>query len=313
MRAMTIAAVVPCYNQAHYLREAIESVLGQTRPPDSVIVVDDGSTDDTPLVVTQFGARVRGIRQANAGLAAARNAGIRAAKADWIALLDSDDRWLPGRLEAQTAVVGERSDVGLVHGSYERIGADGELVDTRVHAAGLVLGAHDILERNPIAVCTTLFRREVVDEVGGFDAAARGCEDRDMWIRIAARYPVVAVPELIGQYRIYASSMSSNYRRMHAGRMYLLRKNRDAHGSGCRGCREAAERGMRNARSSLRQAADWECAAAFTAYEQGDYSQAWGHYRRAIRAWPGLLGDAALLRVLASLVKRSVTGYNRQR
>lgn len=310
---MRIAAVIPCYNQAHYLGEAIESVLAQTRPADEVIVVDDGSTDETAQVAERYARMVRYVRQANAGLAAARNAGIRAATSDWVALLDSDDVWLPTRLAAQEALVTAHPEVGLVHGSYERIDKEGNLVDTRRHEAGLMLDAHDLLAYNPIAVCTTLFRRSLVAEIGEFDAAARGCEDRDMWIRIAARHPVMAVAEPIGRYRVYATSMSADYRRMHAGRMYLLRKNRDAHGGGCRGCRDAAAQGLRNARATLRQAARWECGAGFAAYEAGEYGLAWSHYRRALAAWPGLIRDVGLVRVLASLAKRSITGYNRSR
>ena len=100
---VTVSVVVPAYNYARYLPKAIDSALGQTHPPLEVIVVDDGSTDDTPRVLAAYADRIRVIRQANQGAGAARNAGIAAARGEYVAFLDSDDLWHPRKLELQLA------------------------------------------------------------------------------------------------------------------------------------------------------------------------------------------------------------------
>lgn len=305
---MTIAAVIPCYNQAHYLGEAIESVLAQTRPADEIIVVNDGSTDETAAVAARYSPVVRYIWQENRGLAGARNSGMEAASSEWIGLLDSDDRWLPDRLLLQCAVLEGETGTCLVHGSYHRIDADGAFVDVKLHEQDAMMDAHSILTYNPIAVCTTLFPRKHALDLGGFDTNTCACEDRDMWIRLAARLPIRGVQRPVGEYRIYPASMSGDPVRMYRGRMYVLRKNRDVHGGNCPGCYAASREGMRNARHALHETVGWMCAAGFAAYERGDWREAWCHYRRAIRAWPGVLRDVGLLRVLASLAKRSMVG-----
>src|SRR5690242_71279 len=110
-----VTVVIPSYNGARYLGEAIESVLAQTHPSVETIVVDDGSVDGTTALVSSYGDRVRGIRQENRGLAAARNSGIRAAAGTYVAFLDHDDRYLPEKTARQVAVFEARPDVGLVH------------------------------------------------------------------------------------------------------------------------------------------------------------------------------------------------------
>ena len=104
-----VSVIIPTYNRSLSVREAIESVLAQTYRDFELIVVDDGSADNTPSVLGSFGERIRGIRQANAGVSAARNAGIRAAKGEWVAFLDSDDLWVPQKLERQMAGVALRA------------------------------------------------------------------------------------------------------------------------------------------------------------------------------------------------------------
>lgn len=122
---MTVSVVIPTFNRAAMLGDAVRSVLEQTRPADEIIVVDDGSTDDTRRVVEGFGASVRCLRQENRGVSAARNAGIEAARGSLIAFLDSDDLWQPFKLELELAVLDERPRVGLVCSEFEILKPDG--------------------------------------------------------------------------------------------------------------------------------------------------------------------------------------------
>lgn len=113
-----VSVVIPAFNQARFLPAAIESVLSQTYRDREVLVVDDGSTDETPEVIGRYGGAVRGIHQANTGLAAARNAGTRHAVGEFIALLASDDVWMPGFLEHMMSVAARHPDAGLVHAGW---------------------------------------------------------------------------------------------------------------------------------------------------------------------------------------------------
>src|SRR5262245_49416395 len=109
-----VSVIIPSYNRAYIVGQAIESVLRQTYRPLEVVVVDDGSSDNTRAVVEQYGPPVRYFRQANAGVSAARNAGFRQARGAFVALLDSDDRWLPWKLSAQVALLRRFPEVGMV-------------------------------------------------------------------------------------------------------------------------------------------------------------------------------------------------------
>src|SRR5687767_14566662 len=114
MTAPTVSVVIPTYNYGRYVGDAIDSALAQTRPPDEVVVVDDGSTDDTPDRLAAYGDRIRVVRQTNQGLSAARNAGIRAAHGDWVAFLDSDDAFHPRKLELQLGALARRPELRLL-------------------------------------------------------------------------------------------------------------------------------------------------------------------------------------------------------
>src|SRR5688572_4229057 len=182
-----VSVIIASYNYGRFVGQAIRSVLDQTWRDREVIVVDDGSTDDTAAVVRTFGDSVRAIHQANRGLSGARNTGLRAASGQYVACLDSDDLWLPDKLARQVAVLDARPDVGLVYAdavyfddaSGTSLGRHGERYR---HADGHVTA--DLITRgNFIPSPTPLFRRAAVDVVGDFDETLRHSEDWDMWIR----------------------------------------------------------------------------------------------------------------------------------
>ena len=117
---LNVSVVIPAYNACEYIGRAIESVLGQTRAADEIIVVDDGSTDGTGTQVKKFGERVRYIHQENSGPSASRNAGVLAAKSEWIAFLDADDEWLPKHLQLQTELLGRNNGLVWSTANYDR-------------------------------------------------------------------------------------------------------------------------------------------------------------------------------------------------
>src|SRR5258708_444396 len=186
-----VSVVIPAYNYAHFLTEAIASALAQTRTDFELIVVDDGSTDNTPEVCARCtDPRVRTVRQPNAGLSAARNTGIREARFPYVAFLDADDRWEP---EFLSAVFREFHRLGpaflAVGTACSRMDASGEpLAPPRqnfLHTSELT-AASFCLRNRPLS-SSVVVRRDVFEECGGFDLSLRSSEDRDMWIRLTTR------------------------------------------------------------------------------------------------------------------------------
>lgn len=187
-----ISVVIPAYNAEQYIARAIASCLRQTYPPVEIIVVDDGSTDNTANVAERFIPWVRVIRKTNGGPASARNAGAAEAAGEWIALLDADDWWFATKLERQAAYL-HRSDVGLVHC----------LSDDRVLNPPQHLTFKDLWDRNWIANSSVLLRHTAFDDVGGFDEAAAliSVEDYNLWLRMAAAgWTIVTCPEVLVHY-----------------------------------------------------------------------------------------------------------------
>jgi hypothetical protein len=214
-----VSVVIPTFNQASYLAEAIDSVLGQTYRHLETIVVDDGSTDRTPDVIASYGDRVTAFRQDNRGAANALNAGIRAARGDMICWLSSDDAYLPTKVERQVEALVSAPDAGMCCTGWETMDATGAILKRYpeppwVHADPVV----SIFWRNPINGTTVMIPRPVFDELGLFDEGLRADVDGDMWLRIATRRAIVTVPEILARYRIHEAAMSRNLELMHASK-----------------------------------------------------------------------------------------------
>ena len=218
-----VTVVIPCYNQAHFLGEAIESVLSQSYKRFEIVVVDDGSTDDTSEVATRY-PRVRCIRQENQGLSGARNTGIGHARGEYLVFLDADDRLLPEALEAGVRELGAHPECAFVSGRCNNIGPDGSpLKDPpRLHVEGDHYLA--LLRRCYIwPPAVVMFRRWVFEAVGGFDTSLRSSEDYDMYLRIARRFPVCNHKGAIVEYRHHGASMTRNLPRMLSHSVGVLR------------------------------------------------------------------------------------------
>lgn len=219
-----VSIVVPAYNYARYLPFAVESAQNQDYPDFEVVVIDDGSKDDTAEVMKQFGPPVRYVYQENAGLSAARNSGIREAKHDYIMFLDADDELKPGILREMMRIFqGLDPDYGLIGCDRVLIDADGKklAVAKPAEPEGEIL-ARDILMRTRFSPTGALCRKAVFDKVGNFDTSLRSTEDRDMWIRIAEKFRVYYVDQELIHIRKHGSNMSSNAERQSSNMVVVL-------------------------------------------------------------------------------------------
>jgi len=194
-----VSVIIPTYNSVGTLARAIQSVLAQTRPADEIIVVDDGSTDDTQRLIAEQFPQVRYQRQPNAGPSATRNAGAKLAQGTILALLDSDDAWVPTKLQRQLEVLAERPDLcGLsCHRIRVKFSAEGEELSRRPskHADG---GLDEItfaeeLWGNRICGPAMVMRRDAFERVGGYDTGMHVSEDLDLWLRLLGAGEKLAV------------------------------------------------------------------------------------------------------------------------
>ena len=210
----TVAVVINTYNDAVWLPQAIESVLAQTHAADDLIVIDDGSTDDPTEMIASY-SRVRLVRQANAGLAAARNAGLACTQTDYILFLDADDRLEPLAIEAGLACFAQMPDANFVYGGHRTINADGSRRDpNRFQPVGNT-PYRDLLRGNLIAMhATVLYHRRRLAAAGGFDAGLRRCEDYDLYLRMARTGRIGCHPNVIAEYRWHDRNMSHDIKAM---------------------------------------------------------------------------------------------------
>lgn len=208
--AAVVSIVIPCYNQAHFLPESVESVLAQTYPHIETVVVDDGSSDNTAEVAGRY-ERVRCVRQNNQGLSGARNTGFRVSRGDYIMFLDADDRLTPTAVEAHLRCFATNPEAGFAVGSIDLISKEGSYLRSprwpdlsANHYEQLLKASH---VANTIAV---MFRRSVLQTVGEFDTSLPASEDYDMLLRVARSFPGVHHQEVVAQYRRHSSNMSRN-------------------------------------------------------------------------------------------------------
>ncbi|MGH9597555.1 MAG: glycosyltransferase family 2 protein [Edaphobacter sp.] len=253
-----VDVIVPAYNTAKYLKAAIESVIAQTFDDWRIVLVDDGSTDNTPELVAPYvellGPKLKYIRQANRGLPGARNVAIENSDAEFLALLDADDVWLPCRLSESLKCFEGRPEVGLSYGYISRIDQDGVVFQTfaerQRHAEGKI-APYIYMKETDLCCPSITFRRKCVEEVGGFDESLRATEDRDLWLRIALRYEVALVPTIIAYYRTLPDSMSTDSTRMLTAQLQFVAKHYGAPGCGFRERRIALGRVYRQHAETL--------------------------------------------------------------
>ena len=211
-RTIRISTVIPTYNRREFLPRAIDSILGQTVAPDEIIVVDDGSTDGTSRMLAQCYPTVIVVEQANGGVSAARNAGVKRARFEWLAFLDSDDAWLPRKLERQSAGLSENEGILVCHTDdiWMRKGI-------RVNQGKRYQKAGGRIFQKCLPVCiispsSALIHRCIFQRVGLFDPSLPAAEDYDLWLRICARYEVLYIDEpLIVKYDGHPGQLSHQW------------------------------------------------------------------------------------------------------
>jgi glycosyltransferase involved in cell wall biosynthesis len=284
-----VSVIMPAYNSARFLAESVRSVQAQTFGGWELIVVDDGSTDDTAAVARQLAGadpRLRYLRRENGGQAAARNTGLRAARGDLVAFLDSDDLWLPGKLEAQLAVL-EEAGADLVYCDGYVFFEDGS--PERGDFFAVVPGKTDaptmlrlLYAYNRIATLSVLVRREALERVGPFDESRRiqNCEDYDLWLRMArAGCTFYGMRDKLMRYRRHAASTTHRESGLLRPMIEVARKHADCVGRGeaRRRVRELyrdlvtaqlAEGDLAGARASMREFAAWDRRGAVTACQR---------------------------------------------
>jgi len=212
---LRISAVIPSYNRRHTLARALQSVSEQSSPVDEVILVDDGSSDDSHAMVAAQFPQVQIIRQPNFGVSAARNRGIVAARGDWIALLDSDDCWLPQKIERVRAAWRNDPEQVLIHSDEIWIRRGTRVNPMRKHSKGGGWIFRQCLPLCAISPSAAVIRRSTLFELGLFDESLPACEDYDLWLRLCHRYPVHYIDEaLIVKYGGHDDQLSRRHQAM---------------------------------------------------------------------------------------------------
>jgi glycosyltransferase involved in cell wall biosynthesis len=238
---MTISAVIPAYNSADFIADAIDSILKQTHPVTEIIVVDDGSVDNTEQVVQCFPDHVRYYKQVNQGPSAARNQGIKMADGEWIAFLDADDQWTPDKIEKQLATLAQYPELQLIAGDMAEIDDQNEPLTPSVLAKHLLLQGFQALHGQPVPKAlaalinknfiptgTVLVRRDVVLAAGLFNESIRFGEDLELWAKIAARHAITCLPEILMLRRLHGNNATQLTGRMLADLVKVMQSLRYA-------------------------------------------------------------------------------------
>lgn len=219
MSAPRVSILTPVYNGARYITHAIESALAQTYPDFELIIVNDGSTDNSAEVVRPYLAdpRIKYLEQTNGGVASARNAALRVALGSYIGFLDQDDLWLPEKLRLQVQYLDDHPDVGLVHANQSYIDSDGRHIRIQFDDGFSKVSDwcfEELFIKNRIAVLTVLARKSALDRTGPLNEAISGGDDYEMWLRVSKHFPIGHLDQALAHYRTHESNVSNDSFRM---------------------------------------------------------------------------------------------------
>lgn len=223
-----VSVVVPCFNHGRFLREALASI-GTPAVRTEIIVVDDGSTDSTPEVMATFETAndFRGVRQQNAGLAEARNKGLRESRGKYVVFLDADDRLAPGAIDLGAACIDERPECAFVFGRCRMIDRDGTVLPTPEQPRIVRDHYRELLRRNYIWMpATVMFRRDPLERIGGFNSDVNAAADYEVYLHLARHYPVYDHAQVVAHYRQHDTNMSGNAGRMLRETLAVMRSQR---------------------------------------------------------------------------------------
>jgi glycosyltransferase involved in cell wall biosynthesis len=209
----SVSVIIPCYNGARYLGEALNSVLVQTQPADEIIVVDDGSTDHSQAIVVEYARKypqIKTVSQANQGVAAARQTGLKLSQSDYVIFFDQDDRLLPEAIQIGIACFQQRPDCGFVTGHCRLIDSNGDPKPSEIRQIEainyLTLIKGDCIP-TPAPV---MFRRTALEAIGGFNLSlAQACDDYDLYLRLTQRFSAYCHNQVVAAYRLHGNNQSS--------------------------------------------------------------------------------------------------------
>jgi glycosyltransferase involved in cell wall biosynthesis len=225
MNRVPVSVVIPTYNCGHYLTEALDSVLGQTVTPQEILVIDDGSTDDTRERLIPYAKQIRCIYQENQGVSAARNQGIQESQGELVAFLDSDDVWHPRKLELQMEILGRRPELGFLGTStFDWPALPFPEIKRQAIDSVVSLRWEQFVARTLVVPSSVMIRRNLLIQAGGFDNGLRCSEDRDLWLRISALSPVAKLDLPLTGYRFVLGSLSQQLDALRDGGEKVLRK-----------------------------------------------------------------------------------------
>ena len=275
-----VSVIIPAYNRANYLPEALDSVFGQTPAPHEVIVVDDGSTDDTLEVLRDYEGKIRYARQEHQGVSAARNRGLALAQGDVIAWLDADDVWESEFLATVLPILDADPEADGVYTGLTRIDPAGnplpQVGQTVVPPEELY---SSLVDDCFIQTSTFVARKRCFDQVGGFDPRFDICEDYDMFLRLAQGFRIVGIPELLVRYRVHPHNTVSNTEAFCRFRLALTEK----HFGKPEGNPQTWPPTTRRAHGYAFRAAGYKCI------QGGQIDQGWAYLEKAFVIWPPLL------------------------
>jgi glycosyltransferase involved in cell wall biosynthesis len=237
-----VSVIIPAYNAAQYIGEAIESALAQTYKNQEIIVVDDGSNDNTvELISNKYGEKVTIIKQKNAGPSSARNRGIKEARGEYIAFLDADDIWLPNKISEQIELMEKYLDVGMVFGNattlkdgrkselshFEKEGLDEAYFGDRIYYKDAF---KKLFNKNIIMTQTVMMRTSIIEKTGGFDTDFRFAEDFLLWLNIARVTKIAYQPQVVAFRRRHDGNLTNDLEKPVFNRPGLYQKLMETHG-----------------------------------------------------------------------------------
>lgn len=221
-----VTVIMPCYNRARYLREAIDSVLKQTFSGFELIIVDDGSTDGSAAIIAEYGDKVRAITQENRGRSAARNAAIQVSRGAYLAFLDADDYWHPDFLQRMLAVL-EGTDAAVAYCGWQNVGLPGRRGEPFIPPDYEQKPDKEelLFENTRWPIHAAVVRGDLVRRVGGFDGRWQSCEDFALWLEIGLRQRIIRVPYVLAFYRHHGDGQITTRRALMAVNHYLVQQD----------------------------------------------------------------------------------------
>jgi glycosyltransferase involved in cell wall biosynthesis len=206
-----VSVIIPTYNSEDYINEAIKSVLSQTYKNYEIIIVDDGSSDNTATLLKKYQGRLKYFYQNNQGSAAARNLGLNNSSGEFIAFLDSDDVWFPEKLEKQVRIMKENPRLAFVFAAAYMVNESGEIVKCWDNKNEPTMDFKRLYEKNFICTSTVLLRRYCLERIGNFDENLKMSQDWDLWLRLAKKFEFKFICQPLINYRMHSNNITRRY------------------------------------------------------------------------------------------------------